>query len=193
MMSNLISPSQQKMLALTLLGLLIWMIFASMVIPAFDNIAERRDQIQLLEKRVQNYQQVLASEDPLKSRLNDLSTQPVTDLFYLGTDEDDLVAYLSRDVRDLFSSMEVNIENMRSGSIEDEDGMKRISVQIRTKLYMEDLVAVLRSIRSHQKMLSLENITIDVKGMRDENTAPLIEVRFDVIGFGLLNVEETGA
>lgn len=161
----------------------------SILLPIFSSISDRREQVELLENRGLNYLRIINQENTLRDKLEKAQNLPLPDLFYHGVTDVDLNAQMQADVRRLIDQAGGRINNMQSIAIVESDNMYRVGFRMESQMDMAALTRILEQFRRHNKLLNLDNLSLRTQEQQNPNSSPIIAVRWEIFGYGLLDRE----
>lgn len=191
-MNYSLSPLYQKALAVLILFFVVFAGINLIIQPLYEIFDEKNHDVTQLEERLFRYQQIISSELIYKSHLKDIAKIQLPDLFYHGSSIAVLNAEIQGDLRRLISREKASIENIQSIKLTPKDGAQRIGVRMVLQTNMASLVKILKSLKNHHRLLNLDNISFRTSEYQGQGAVPQINVRWDVVGFGVVTPPSEG-
>lgn len=160
MMANLESR-QSRLLALFLFIAVLVVVVAAIAIPAMASNRHYDELIEGMQNQVQVYQRVSRHSKEYERAYLQLQRKQKSDRRYLKSNTESLAtAELQRTVKQVISRNQGEILSAQVIRSSEEEGFKRITVRIRMKSTLEEMVKTFHSLETNKPYLFVDNITI---------------------------------
>ena len=183
---RLMSPLISRLLSVGILGALIVLTYFAAVRPVHSLFAAKIATIEQLEATVARYQRVEAMSDVYRARLEEVRGSPLPDIVYRAPSPELLTTRLQNDARSLIRDAGGRIDSMQTIRPSLDDSRYTLGSRMSMQCEVGVLLAVLESFNRHDKLLTLDNISLRTSDLEIGSEAPLISVRWDLIAYGEL-------
>ena len=191
-MIDQLSPLYRKILALTLLALVLTAIGTLALLPLYNLIEVKSAQVDQLYSSVARYQNILGREDIYRQRLATIRQAPLPEITYNAASHAALNAQMQNDIRSIIQRSGGRIDNMQSIAPTPEDGFQKIGLRMSLRADSKILNKILQNIARHSKLLAFDNVGIRTAENQSPRRAPALTVRWDIYGYGLLGAGPEG-
>ena len=191
-MIDQLSPLYRKILALTLLALVVMIVTGFVVLPIYNLMQEKSSQVDQIYSSVERYQNILGREDIYRTRLSSIRQAPLPEITYKAFSHAALNSQMQNDIRRLIQQSGGRIDNMQSIPPTPEDGFQKIGLRLSLRADNKILTKILQNIGAHSKILNFENVSIRTAENQGTGQAPVMTIRWDIYGYGLLSVDRGG-
>lgn len=160
MMGNLDSR-QRRLLALVLFLVVLVLLVAAVAIPVLASNRHYDELIEGMHNQTQIYQRVARHSREYEKAYALLQRKQQSDRRYLRSNTESLAtAELQRTVKQVISRNNGEILSAQVIRSTEEQGFKRITVRIRMKSTLEDLVKTFHTLETNKPYLFVDNVTI---------------------------------
>lgn len=189
-MIDQLSPLYRKLLALTLLALIIASFSGFVISPIYYLMQEKSNQVEQTYSSVERYQNILGREDIFRTKLAKIRQAPLPEITYNAISHAVLNSQMQNDIRGIIQRSGGHIDNMQSIPPTPEDGFQKIGLRLSLRADSKVLDKILQNIVLHSKLLNFDNISIRTAENQSVNSAPVMTIRWDIYGYGLLPVDQ---
>jgi len=193
-MIDQLSPVYRKILSLTLLAFAIFSVMGFVVLPIYNLISVKSDQVDQLTSSVERFQNILGREDIYRKRLAKIRQAPLPEITYNAYSHAALNSQMQNDIRRIIQQSGGRIDNMQSILPTPEDGFQKIGLRMSLRVDSKVLNEILQNIGRHSKLLNFDNVSIRTAENQGPNQgtgrAPVMTVRWDIYGYGLLSTKQ---
>lgn len=163
------APSRNKKPLIVLaIAVILFVFFKFLIFPMVDKIGQQKAGIRLKEQTIKKYVSAIEQQDKLKDRLKKLRREnsKTTGSFLKGETPSLAAADLQKIIDKIAEQNKVEIKSVKVMDSLEEQGLTAIPVQIMFTADMTMLESLIRSIESHQKLLTIPELKIRVKNRR---------------------------
>ena len=191
-MIDQLSPLYRKILALTLFALAIMTVTGFIVLPLYNLIEAKSIQVEQTYSSVERYQNILGREDIYQTRLATIRQAPLPEITYNAISHAALNSQMQNDIRSIIQRSGGHIDNMQSIPPTPEDGFQKIGLRMSLRAETKILNKILQNMARHSKLLNFDNVSIRTAENQGASRAPVMTVRWDIYGYGLLPSDQGG-
>lgn len=187
------TKSQSRLLAIALLVVLILLLLRVLLVPLWLNWSETGDRIDSLNTRLEVYQRLQAGMSDDQQRLEALRTNQPTMNWYLEEETPALAAAaLQQMLHRQVSRSGGDVVSTQIVTPDQNDPVPTVSVQVRMRAELPELVDLLYSLESGRPVLVLDKLAIlsNPRMARQASNArmrsqqvPSLDIRFEMMGF----------
>lgn len=188
MIIDSLSAKQRQLLAVAILGLLLFLVITLTILPLWAANRHYMNTIDELDSRLQILQRTVSSSDDLRTRHEQLKRSLAGNRHYLqGSSEALAAANLQSTVKQQASAKQMEVLSTQILPSSKEAGFTRVALKVRMRGTLEDTVQLIHSLETGQPYLFLDNVTIrSLSRRRTVNVAAqMLNVDFDLIGYML--------
>jgi len=183
-----LSLRQHRLLALAILALALGAVFSVTVLPVLLANQHYQDTITGLESRLQQLQRAAAIGETLQPQYEQLKRWQTTDEQYLKSSSAALAAAeLQRLVKRIVVAKNAQVMSTQILTTRQEEGFDRISLKIRVRGELENIVQAFYVIETADPYIFLDNVSVRAsRGRRVRgHTAPLqtLDIDMELIGY----------
>jgi len=183
-----LSLRQRRLLALAILMLALGAIFSVTVVPVLLANQHYQDTITGLEGRLQQLQRAATIGETLQPQYEQLKRWQTTDAQYLKSSSAALAAAeLQRLVKRIVVAKNAQVMSTQIMTTRQEEGFDRISLKVRIRGELENIVQAFYVIETADPYIFLENVSVRAsRGRRVRGvTAPLqtMDIDMELIGY----------
>ena len=156
-----LNPRQRRLLALAILVLALGAVFSLSVLPVLLANQHYRDTIDGLESRLQQLQRAAAIGDSLQPQYEQLKRWQTSDAHYLKSNSAALAAAeLQRLVKRVIVSKNAEVVSTQILTTQQEEGFDRVSLKVRIRGELENIVQAFHVLESGEPFVFLENVSV---------------------------------
>jgi general secretion pathway protein M len=160
MIANL-NRRHRRLLALLLLIVALVLIVAAIALPALTMNSHYDELIRSMNDQLEVYQRVAQHGDQYQAKYQQLQRFQQQDRRYLQSNTESLAtAELQRIVKQVIAGHQGEILSTQVMKMGEEQGFRRVSIRIRMKSTLEDMVQIFHALESRKPYLFLQNITV---------------------------------
>jgi general secretion pathway protein M len=181
-----LTPLQSRLLALTLLFLLLAAVYLVLVNPLLSLRRHYEEVIEQSEDRLARYQRLIADKDDLKRRLDTLQSASSAQDFYLSNTAPTLAAAeLQEHVKQVIDANRGTLLSTQIMPERPEGQLVRVTVKVAMRGAIETLQKVFHRLEGGRPFLFLDDVFVRAYSLRRGNqmTVSEMEIRFDVSGY----------
>jgi general secretion pathway protein M len=160
----MISPldrRQIRLLALLLLNFALLLTVAAIVLPALLMNRHFDERIEAMQDQLEVYQRVARHSDQYQAKYQQLQRARQQDRRYLQSDTESLAtAELQRIVKQMIAGNHGEILSTQVMQTTEEQGFARVSIRIRMKSGLEEMVKIFHAMESRKPYLFVEDVII---------------------------------
>jgi len=152
---------QSRLLALLLFNLALALAVAAIVLPALLMNRHFDELIEAMQDQLEVYQRVARHSDQYQVKYQQLQRARQQDRRYLQSDTESLaIAELQRIVKRMIAGNQGEILSTQVMQTTEEQGFTRVSIRIRMKSRLEEMVKIFHAMESGKPYLFLEDVII---------------------------------
>ncbi len=188
MIIDSLSAKQRQLLAVAILGLILFLVITLTILPLWAVNRHYMNTIDELDGRLQILQRTVSSSDDLRTRHEQLKRSLAGNRHYLqGSSEALAAANLQSTVKQQASAKQMEVLSTQILPSSEEAGFTRVALKVRMRGTLEDTVRLIHSLETGQPYLFLDNVTIRSLSRRRTVSvaAQMLNVDFDLIGYML--------
>ncbi|MGB5409163.1 MAG: type II secretion system protein GspM [Thiogranum sp.] len=156
-----LNPQQRRLLALAILLLALGAVFSVSVLPVLLANQHYRDTIDGLESRLQQLQRAAAIGDTLQPQYEQLKRWRSSDAHYLKSNSAALAAAeLQRLVKRIIVAKNAEVVSTQILTTRQEEGFDRVSLKVRIRGELENIVQAFHVLESGEPFVFLENVSV---------------------------------
>jgi len=160
-MMGRLEPRQGRLLALLLLVVVLVLTGTAILVPALSMNRHYDELITSMNDQLAVYQRVARHGDQYQAQYQRLQRLQQQDRRYLQSDTESLAtAELQRIVKQIISGNQGEILSTQVMQTAQEEGFKRVTIQIRMKSTLEDMVKIFHALETRKPYLFLEDVTV---------------------------------
>ncbi|MES9939495.1 MAG: type II secretion system protein GspM [Candidatus Thiodiazotropha sp. 6PLUC2] len=192
-MYDTLTPRQSKLLALTILILLISIVLFAVIYPIWSLNQHYDDQISSQQHQIQLYKRIASQAGYYQSEAGRLKRIRASDRRYLQSETDSLAkAELQRRVKGVVSAAKGEILSTQIIGNDEEDGFVRVAIRVRMKSTLQDSVTIFHKLESEKPYLFVEEITIRSRPVarrrlpvneKIKRALELLDIDFKLVGY----------
>ncbi len=186
-MIDQLSPFYRKIVAITLLVILIVGVTGLLILPLYELIQTKSNKVMQAHTSVVRFQNILKRETIYRKRLATIEQAPLPEIIYYATSQTALNSQIQNDIRGIIGQSGGHIDHMQSVLPTLEDGFQKIGLSMSLRAETKILNKILQNIAAHMKLLYFDNISIRTVESQDTNRAPTMTIRWEIYGYGLLS------
>jgi general secretion pathway protein M len=188
--------SNQRWLALGLLGLVIALIIFLVIVPVVSMGIENHEKKQDLAFRLHRARQIVAKKDSVKENIEHIKKQYQTQNYFSTRDTEALAsADLQKFIKSAISQADGQLTSTQVLPQIIDNGFNRVTVKVRMSCDIDALRNILHEIESSAQVMIVDQLDIrPVRGRRNRKTRQIepnskMNVNFQVAGFMRKNNE----
>jgi general secretion pathway protein M len=188
--------SNQRWLALGLLGLVIALIIFLVIVPVVSMGMENHEKKQDLAFRLHRARQIVAKKDSVKENIERIKKQYQTQNYFSTRDTEALAsADLQKFIKSAISQADGQLTSTQVLPQITDNGFNRVTVKVRMSCDIDALRNILHEIESSAQVMIVDQLDIrPVRGRRNRKTRQIepnskMNVNFQVAGFMRKNNE----
>lgn len=183
-------PAWRKLLAFSLLSVLIGMVWLVVVVPVSDRFASYDQQITQSQALLARYGRVVRSRSVLEKELDQVRrNRIVNDGFYRERSVELAAASIQQVVQKSVVKNGSQLASVQVLPVQDENGFQKIGVRVRMAGTVGGLRDTLYELETAWPLLFTDNVNVEVRRMRrrqGQRTTPDgedLRIQFDVYGY----------
>ncbi len=184
-MTLALSSAQQRCAALALLGMALGLLWTGLINPITEyfrhSTFQRRADLDTLSRD----RALLSQDAATQATLSALGTSPRWARFYETQKADKAVAQMQSDLREVFMAPN-NPTSMTVLTTATQGPLTRLGMKVILSLTIDQLTDSLGRLRSHARLLQIENITIQAPDYQAADTNPTLSIQAEIFGFMVL-------
>lgn len=180
-MSALPTGQRGRLLALGILLLPLLVIFNWVLLPAWQNYAELRDEIATDTDQLQRYRRIAAELPQLRTQVREQAQQQqLAPYLIAGNNPAQAGASLQKYLQTMVNARGGRILSLRSLKAEQDGAFERVPLNARLQIDTEGLQQVLYQIETGRPLLRIDQINITARRVRGGSAQ--LDVRLDLSG-----------
>ncbi|MES9831697.1 MAG: type II secretion system protein GspM [Candidatus Thiodiazotropha sp. L084R] len=192
-MYDTLTPRQSKLIALSILVLVITIVLLSVIYPIWSLNQHYDAQISNQQHQIQLYKRISSQADYYQSEAARLKRVRQSDRRYLQSETDSLAkAELQRRVKGVVSAAKGEILSTQIIGNDEEDGFRRVAIRVRMKSTLQDSVTIFHKLEGERPYLFVEEITIRSRPVarrrlpvnkKIQRALELLDIDFKLVGY----------
>ncbi|MES9860444.1 MAG: type II secretion system protein GspM [Candidatus Thiodiazotropha sp. LLP2] len=192
-MYDTLTPRQSKLIALSILVLVITIVLLSVIYPIWSLNQHYDAQISNQQHQIQLYKRISSQADYYQSEAARLKRVRQSDRRYLQSETDSLAkAELQRRVKGVVSAAKGEILSTQIIGNDEEDGFRRVAIRVRMKSTLQDSVTIFHKLEGERPYLFVEEITIRSRPVARrrlpvnktiQRALELLDIDFKLVGY----------
>lgn len=160
MIANL-NRRQSRLLALLLFTITLVLVAAAIVLPVMAMNSHYDELITSMNDQLEVYQRVARHSDQYQAKYQQLQRLQQQDRRYLQSESESLAtAELQRVAKQVIAGNQGEILSTQVMQTGEEEGFNRVTIRIRMKSTLEDMVQIFHGLESRKPYLFVKNITV---------------------------------
>ncbi|MEW8029256.1 MAG: type II secretion system protein GspM [Candidatus Thiodiazotropha sp.] len=148
-------------MALTILILLLLVVLALAIYPAWTMNTAYNARIEDTQFQIQRYQRIAKQDDRYQLEFNNLKRNQQSDLRYLQSKTDSLAnAELQRRIKQVVAAGQGEIISTQTAQISHEEMLNKVAIRVRMKSNLENLKKIMHQLETQNPYLFVENISL---------------------------------
>lgn len=181
-MTRVLSPLQQRGIALLLLGMGVLLLWFGLIDPIADYFRRGADQRAADLNALSRDRALVSQDNQIQAALTALKESPRWARFYQTQKADKAVLQMQSDLREVFKAPN-NPTSMTAVPVQVEGSLTRIATKVTLSLTIDQLTESLARLHSHAQLLRIESVTIQAPDYQPADTNPTLSIQAEIVGF----------
>lgn len=181
-MTRVLSPIQQRCIALGLLGVAFALLWLGLIDPIANHFRHSADQRGTDLNALSRDRALVSQDSGVETTLTALKGSPRWARFYETQKADKAVLQMQADLREVFKAPN-NPTSMTAVPVAVEGSLTRIATKITLSLTIDQLTESLTRLHSHSQLLRIESLTIQAPDYQTADTNPTLTIQAQIVGY----------
>jgi hypothetical protein len=181
-MTHVLSPIQQRCIAIALLGVALVLLWLGLIDPVANYFRHNADQRGADLNSLSRDRALVSQDSSIETTLAALKGSPRWARFYETQKADKALLQMQTDLREVFKAPN-NPTSMTAVPVVVEGSLTRIATKITLSLTIDQLTESLARMNAHAQLLRIEALTIQAPDYQAADTNPTLNIQAEIVGF----------
>ena len=181
-MTHVLSPIQQRCIAIALLIVALVLLWLGLIDPVANYFRHSADQRAADLNSLSRDRALVSQDSSIETTLTSLKSSPRWARFYETQKADKALLQMQSDLREVFKAPN-NPTSMTAVPVVVEGPLTRIATKITLSLTIDQLTESLTRLHSHAQLLRIESFTIQAPDYQAADTNPTLNIQAEIVGF----------